>query len=474
MKPILSFLSEQEIKLVHQTSLRILSEIGMKMPHKEALEVLMKAGAAVNETTGIVKFPSCLVDKALETVPKRADVTLYAQTPEHDVNFVDNLPTNVCMTMAIDVIDPWNGERRPASNEDLARLTWLADRSPVIAVNGGLVTPQDVPGAYNDWYTWATCLQNTTKHITGGMLGAKCVRDAVEMASIALGSKELFYKRPCISGWVLTLPCLGIDFESLDAMMEMNRLNIPIILTSGPMVGASAPMSCAGALAQAHAEILACITLAQLVNPGSPVIYTSFVRSLDMRTVTACMGSPESGMMRAAMAQLGRYFDLPIRMPALLRDSKVLDAQAGFETALTGALNIFNADLMDSMQLDSDLLVDYADLIFTPDCVQALQRVSRGINVTEKAMDDSVSAINEIGCGGSFLEHPMSFKNCRKEIWHPKVHNRQNYSVWKEAGAKDVHKTATEKVITLLEERKGPLLSQDKCDAINAVLKKLL
>lgn len=473
MKPSLKFLSDQEIILIHKAALRILNEIGMKMPHRDALLQLKNAGAIVNDEKGIVIFPEKMVSNALMSVPKRGEVTLYAQNSSQDVNFIDNIPTNVCMTMAIDVIDPWNGQRRPATNEDLALLTWLADKNPTIAVNGGLVTPQDVPGQYNDWYTWATCLKNTTKHITGGMLGARCVRDAVEMASIVIGSREAFMERPFISGWVLTLPCLGIDFESLDAMMEMNRLNIPIVLTSGPMVGASAPMSCAGALAQAHAEMLACITLSQIINPGCPVIYTSFIRSLDMRTVTACMGSPESGMMRSAMAQIGKYFDLPVRMPGLLRDSKVLDAQAGFETAVTGVLDILNADLLDSMQLDSDLLVDYADLIFTPDCVQGLQRIVKGIDVTESVLDESFKVIQEVGVGGSFLEHPQTLRKCRKEIWHPKLHNRQNYSVWRENGSKDIHQAATEYVRKMLAEREGNLITKEKSDRIDEILSHL-
>ena len=192
-----------------------------------------------------------------------------------------------------------------------------------------------------------------------------------------------------------------------------------------------------------------------------------------MRTVTACMGSPESGMMRAAMAQIGRYFDFPVRMPGLLRDSKVLDAQAGFETAITGVMNILNADLLDSMQLDSDLLVDYADLAFTPDCVQGLQRVARGFDVTESIMDECFDAIKEVGNGGSFLDHPQTLKKCRKEVWHPKLLNRQNYSVWKENGEKDVRQNAIEKIRALLEERTGSIMSQDKCDALDEVLARL-
>ena len=469
MKPRLQFLSIEDIELIHETSLRILKDIGMKMPHRDAHEIFAKAGVAV-DGDGVVRFSPDLVTKALESVPKRADVVLFSMDGKNDIRFVDNIPANVCMTMAVDVIDPYTGERRSATRGDLEALTWLADRSLVVRANGGLVTPQDVPGKYNDWYTWAVCLQNTTKHITGGMFGARCVRDAIEMASIAKGSRGEFIKRPFISGWVLTLPVLGIDFESLDAMMEMNRQGIPVILSSGPMLGASSPMDLAGSLAQAHAEILACMTLGQLINPGTPVIYTSFIRSLDMKHVTACMGSPESGMLRSAMAQIGRHFDLPVRMPGLLRDSKVLDAQAGFETALTGVLNIFNADLLDSMQLDSDLVVDYADLVFTPDCVGALQRVARGIEVDEPLMNSCFDLIKEVGVQGSFLEKEHTMKNFKKELWHAKVMNRQNYRTWQKNGAKDVRQAAIEKVRELLAERMGPLLPPETCKRIDAIL----
>lgn len=469
MKPKLQFLSERDIGLIHETSLRILADIGMKMPHEDARETFAKAGASV-DGDGVVKIPHRLVEKALDSVPKRADVVLFGMDSKNDIRFVDNIPANVCMTMAVDVIDPYTGERRSATKGDLEALTWLADRSPVIRANGGLVTPQDVPGKYNDWYTWGTCIQNTTKHITGGMFGAKCVLDAIEMASIAVEGHDTFRKRPFISGWVLTLPALGIDFESLDAMIEMSRQGIPIILSSGPMIGASSPMNLGGSLAQAHAEILACMTLGQLINPGTPVVYTSFIRSLDMKYVTACMGSPESGMLRSAMAQIGRHFDLPVRMPGLLRDSKVLDAQAGFETALTGVLNIFNADLLDSMQLDSDLVVDYADLVFTPDCVGALQRVAQGIEVSEPLMNSCFDLIKEVGVQGSFLEKEHTLKNFKKELWHAKVMNRQNYRTWKKNGAKDVRQTAIERVRELLSERTGPLLPPATCKRIDAIL----
>ena len=264
----------------------------------------------------------------MERVPKRSEVTLCGRDRRHDVNFEKHEPTLACMTMAVSVIDPYTREKRPATDKDLADLTRIADQLDHIKVNGGLVTPQEVPGALNDWYTWATILKNTTKHITGGMLGARCVRDAARMASIAAGSEEDFRSRPFISGWVLTLPPLGIDRESLDAMMEMSRWKISFMLSSCPILGASSPVTIAGTLAQAHAEILACLVMAQLTEPGCPVVYTSFARGLDMRTGGVTMVCPEFGVLKVCMAQMGRFLGLPVRMPSMLRDAVGAVAEA--------------------------------------------------------------------------------------------------------------------------------------------------
>ncbi len=198
------------MQTIHASSIDILAKIGVRFPHPLALELLSKAGAAIDGE--IVRIPGDLVEKALEDVPKRDEVVLYGREEKHDISFKDHTPRLACMTMAVEVIDPVSGEKRPATNEDLANLTSLADRLDGISVNGGLVTPQDVPGAYNDWYTWATTIKNTTKHITGGMLGKQCVRDAVKMCALAMGcSEEKVLERPPISGWMLTLPPLSND-----------------------------------------------------------------------------------------------------------------------------------------------------------------------------------------------------------------------------------------------------------------------
>ena len=469
MKPVLQFLSNEEIQIIHRSSLQILSGIGMRLPHEEALDLMSQNGADIGDGN-VVRIPKRLVEAAIETVPKRKEVTLYGRDPKHDVTFEKHDPGLACMTMAVNVIDPHTRQKRPATNDDLAALTRMADQLENIRVNGGLVTPQEVPGNFNDWYTWATTIKNTTKHITGGMLGARCVQDAAKMGAIALGNENLFRERPFISGWVLTLPPFGIDGESLAALMEMSRWKIPVMLSSGPILGTSSPVTIAGTIAQAHAEILACIVVSQLTNPGAPIIYTSFARGMDMKSGNVSMACPEFGILKVAMAQMGKSLDLPVRMPSMLRDSKVLDAQAGFETGMIGTVTGLIADLMDGMQLDMDLVVDFPDLVFCDDCMAAIRRMAAKLVVDEDTL--AMETMKVVGPGGTFLSQDHTFQHFRRELWMPGLLERRNWDLWEKDGAMDIFKVAERKTLEMLTADLEPLLPAEFQDQIDEVVRK--
>jgi trimethylamine--corrinoid protein Co-methyltransferase len=469
MKPVLQFLSNEEIQIIHQSALEILSSIGMRLPHPEALDLMRQNGADTGDEN-VVRIPTRLVEAAIESVPKRKEVTLFGRDPKHDVTFEKHDPGLACMTMAVNVIDPHSRQKRPATNDDLAALTRMADQLENVRVNGGLVTPQEVPGDFNDWYTWATTIKNTTKHITGGMLGARCVRDAAKMGAIALGDEKLFRERPFISGWVLTLPPFAIDTESLEALMEMSRWKIPVMLSSGPILGTSSPVTIAGTIAQAHAEILAGIVVAQLVNPGAPIIYTSFARGMDMKSGNVSMACPEFGILKVALAQMGQYLNLPIRMPSMLRDSKVLDAQAGFETGMIATVTGLMADLMDGMQLDMDLVVDFPDLVFCDDCMAAVRRMTAKLVVDDDTL--AMETMKAVGPGGTFLSQDHTFQHFRTELWMPKLFERRNWDLWENDGALDIFKVAEGKTLEMLSADPEPLLPGEVQDQIDEVVSK--
>ncbi|SDP32288.1 trimethylamine methyltransferase family protein [Desulforhopalus singaporensis] len=447
MKPAVQVLSTTEIAKIQEASLSILHEIGMRLPLEKVQSSLKDAGCTIDGD--VVKIPPAVVGQAIKTAPKRDQVVLFARDPRFDVSFAAHDPALACMTMATNVIDPHTGVKRPAVTTDLVKLVRIADRLDFVRVNGGLVTPQEIPGKVNDWYTWASCIKNSVKHITGGVLDGRCVRDSARMAALACGGEEQFRRRPSISGWVLTLPPLGIDPGSLEALVEMASLNIPAIVSSGPILGATSPVTMAGTIAQAHAEILACLVVSQLTSPGAPFVYTSFARGMDMRSGNVSMAGPEFAALKVAMAQMGRSLELPIRMPAMLRDAKTLDAQAGFETGMVASLASCGADIMDSMQLDMDIVVDYADLVFCNECMTALNRFNKGVTVGDDHI--ALEVIRSVGPGGTYLAHEHTMKNFRDELWHPELLERRNWERWEADGSRDIRTVSLEKCLELME-----------------------
>lgn len=466
MKPELNFISNDEIKLIHEKSLEMLEDMGMKFDGKEARDYFEKAGAKVEGE--IVKIPRNIIEKALKTVPKRDDFILYGRTPDKDVKISDNIPSLAAMTMATNVIDVDTGEKRPATNRDLELLTRILEKLDTVTMASALITPQNVPMQASDWFTWATSIKNTTKHITGGAVGKEGVRDAIKMAIEAVGSEEEFFKRPFISFWVLTVPPMRVDENTSNVLIEASLNKVPSVISSGGILGISSPISVESAIIHTHAETLACIALSQIVKEGAPVIYSSYVRSMDMRTLTISMSSPESAIMKGIMSQLGKYIGLPTKMPANLRDAKVLDAQAGFETGMVGAIGALACDFIVAMQLDMDLVVDYADLVYSNECMRQLQRLVRPLDWSDKKL--AYEDMKKVGHGGSFLGSKNTVKNFKKEIWIPTITERGNWKSWQDNGGKDIRQVSHEKVKSIIEEVKDlEILSKDVRDKIDEI-----
>lgn len=467
MDTMLRMLTDAQIKQVHNWSLDLLENVGILLKSDEACEYYVKAGATVKDQ--VVKIPRKIIENAFKTTVKRDDFVLYARDPKFDVVLKDSPPTIHAMTMATNVIDPITGERRNATDLDLAKLTVILEQLDTVSSASALVTPQDVPLQSADWYTWVTALKHTTKHIVGGVLGKQGVIDAVRMATLASGvSEEEFLKRPFISVWALTQPPMKCETDMMEIVIEAAKYNLPSVISSGGILGISSPMTVESAIIQTHAEMLASIALTQLVQPGAPVIWSSFIRSMDMLTMGVCMASPESALLRGCMCQMGRFLDLPIQSPLMLKDSKIVDAQAGFENGFSGLVGVLNADFIVAMQLDADLVVDYADLPFTDECMQQLLRFVRPFDFSKERID--FENIEEVGPGGDYLGSDHTVEFFRTETWQPKLSERSTWANWTENGSKDIRQKGLEKALKILEE-KGlePLLSPDICKAMEKI-----
>lgn len=467
MDTMLKMLTDAQIKQIHTWALDLLENVGILLKSDDACEYYTKSGATVKDH--VVKIPRKIIEDAFKTTVKRDDFVLYARDPKFDVVLKNAAPTIHAMTMATNVIDPVTGERRDATDLDLAKLTVILENLETVSSASALVTPQDVPLKSADWYTWVTALKHTSKHIVGGVLGKQGVIDAVRMATLAAGvSEEEFLKRPFISVWALTQPPMKCETDMLEIVIQAAKYNLPSVISSGGILGISSPMTVESAIIQTHAEMLASIALTQLVQPGAPVIWSSFVRSMDLLTMGVCMASPESGLLRACMCQMGRFLNLPIQSPLMLKDSKLVDAQAGFENGFNGLIGVLNCDFIVAMQLDADLLVDYADLPYTDECMQQLLRFVHPLDFSKERID--FENIKEVGHGGDYLGSEHTVEYFREETWKPKLTERNTWGSWTENGSKDIRQKGLEMALKILEE-KGlePLLPPDVCKAIEKI-----
>jgi trimethylamine--corrinoid protein Co-methyltransferase len=470
MKPQISFLSREEQDRIHEAALWILKEMGIQMPSQQAVSIMQKAGAKV-DNKNIVKIPPELVKYALTTVPKREAFVLYGREEKFDVHFPKDTPLLAPMQEATRVIDLETGMYRPASNKDLADLTRLMEALKNVAYVGSLVTPQDVSKETSEWYALATMLKNTSKHIYTATPGAGFIRDAVKMASIVVGSEEAFKARPFISFNILMRAPLQISRPEVEALIEVSRQGLNLFLTSGAIAGATTPVTMVGAIAQNHAEVMSEIVLSQVVRPGTPAMYSCSLRSMDMTTANVAMSSPESAILRGAQAQMAQYLELPVRSKGFLRDAKVLDAQAGFETAMVGLVTTLSSDIIEGLQYEMDVLVDFADLVFVDEAFSALKRIEKGFSADSSTLTLALDALKEAGHGGSFIGSKHTLKNFRSELWRPQLFDRWPWGTWEKNGSKDARQRAREKAKEILSSYQPARLSPNVELAIDKIAK---
>jgi trimethylamine--corrinoid protein Co-methyltransferase len=236
-------------------------------------------------------------------------------------------------------------------------------------------------------------------------------------------------------------------------MLEFLEFGQPIAVGPMAMASGTSPATLAGTLAQENAEILAGIITVQAVAPGTPVTYGGIPHIMDPRTSICSFGSPEQGLLAAAMAQMGRSYELPVYININLTDAKVLDAQSGMEKM---------GSLMIGMLAGADLIghggivgTDHGGsliwLVIDNEAVSYIKRVLRGFEINEENLADTI--ISEIGPGGNFLAHEHTVKHFRKELWLPSNRwIRDNFDNWVTTGGASMQDRAVDHVHQILNQ----------------------
>mgnify|MGYP000601388897 CR=1 FL=1 len=447
-------LSPTEIEMIHNTSMRLLANVGIEFPDEEALAVFKKHGFKTDGRR--VFFREEQVMKALETAPAR--FVIHARNPDRSVTVGDGEPVFAPGYGAPFLVDPEVGKRVPTL-EDYRNLVRLAHALPNQDMSGHLlVEPGDVPPHTAHLHMLHANIVHSDKPFIGSAEGLAGARHTMEMASILFGQDALA-EQPVTLGLINPLSPLGYSTDMIQALMEYARWRQPLIIATLVMAGSTGPITLAGTLAQQNAEILAGITLAQLVNPGTPVVYGSTSTNLDMKTGALAIGSPELALVVVATAQMARHYGLPSRSGGALTDANYPDAQAGFESMLS-LLTTVNSGVDFVLHaggiLSSYLAFSYEKFVLDDEMCGLVRRFRRGIVVTPETL--AYDVIAKVGPGGNFLAEPQTLERCRSEFWQPTVCPREGLEAWLASGRPDAVQRARQRWQQLLAEHEDPPL----------------
>jgi len=461
-------LSREDLHRIHLASLRVLEDVGVAVHDDHCLELLRRSGATVNEKTKIALIPEHLVDEALRSTPGR--IHLHARNPKYDlrlegkrVHFAARGP-NVPKIIDID-----SGVRRNPTNRDVEDLAKLADGLENVHAYGGITTTTDVAAKVADVHRFAITFNNIEKVVFDGAPGKVNAQAFIRMAAAVVGSIEELRRRPLIAGFGCPVAPLQHPADSLDWLVEFAKNKLPYCVLSEPMEGASAPVTLAGGLVVMNAEILSGIVIAQLVNRGTPIIYGATPFPIDMKTGSLLAGTPEVGLTSAVSTQLAQYYDIP-SFTECTPDTKVLDAQLAFESAPIFAPAMTGCNLIGAAgTIESGLTASFEQMVLADEFLDLIYRLMRGLELTEETL--AVDVINKVGPGGQFLSNPHTRIHAMKELWYPKLIDRQSLGRWKETGAKRMEQRANERAKEILRTHKPAPLERSVQNELYEIVK---
>lgn len=471
----LRLLTKRDLHKIHEATIDILENVGVVIYEREALALLKDAGADVDCESGIVKIPGYLIEEAIKKSP--SSVTLCGRNSKNDIILEGRKVYTAGGADGIYVIDPENNKLRLATLKDLQDLTRLQDALDNIHAIMGIVNPSDVSPIGVDRLRCCELIKNTEKHILRDAQGKDGVKDQIEIAALVVGSKEELRKRPIISFVDCTTSPLKHEKINTEVLIEAVKNGIPVIIESDVVAGATAPVTIAGALIVQNAEVLSGILIAQLINPGTPVIYGNMSSIMDMKTANVALGSPELGIIQVITAQLcQQYYKIPFMGCGGISDSKSVDAQASLEKTLTlMQAALAGTNLIHEMagMLDSLFTVSYEQVVIDNEIMGAVYRVLKGIKVNDETL--AANVIADVGpLGSHFLTKDHTRKFLRQEHWIPRILVRERRESWERRSSKSMQEMAREKVKMLLKENWPKPLEKDVVVRMEEIVKRAL
>ncbi len=455
-QPRYEILSEESMAVLDRGWRRIVSEIGIEFLLPEALELFAAAGQRVVENNVFLD-----PDFVLEQVAKApSSFDMQARNPANSVTIGGS---NMVFGAVYGPPFIREGfERRNATLRDFENLCKLSQSfSQLDSAGGTICEPDDVPLDSRHLDMVYTLQTLTDKIYMGSVTSAENALDTIRMGEILFGGREAIERTPVSISLINCNSPLRWDDRMLGAMFSYVRAAQPVVLTPFLLMGAMSPVTVQATLCQQVAEALAGIALAQLVRPGAPVVFGSFLSNNNMQSGSPAFGTPESALGLLCTGQIARHFKLPFRGGGALTSSQTVDAQASYEALMTLMPTFLagtNFVMHSAGWLESGLVSCYEKFIVDIELLSMLQAQFKPFEITEASL--AYDAHVEVGHGGHFFGCAHTLENFRSCFYRPLLSSTDNFERWKRLGGEDATSRATTIYREKLESYQQPLMDE--------------
>jgi trimethylamine--corrinoid protein Co-methyltransferase len=462
----LDVLTESQMQELHLAALEVLRRTGVEFHHQGALNLLKAGGAFVSEGN-LVKFPAAMVEDAIASAPSR--IVMWHRDGEPAMYLEGSRvyfgPGSDCLN----IIDSQTGEHRRFTTADLIDGYRLVDALPNIDFVMSMGIPSDVKAPLQYDTQMALMLEHTTKPIVFVTNDRASCQRAIDMAAAVAGGHEALAEQPHILLYSEPSSPLQQSETALEKLLLMAECGLPVVHSPAVLMGGTGPITMAGALVQALAELLSGLVVHQLKSRGAPFVFGAAVPILDMRELQTPYVSPEAQLNGVAIAQLGRWHGMPTWGFAGCSDSKLVDEQAAAEAMFSVLLaQLSGANLVhDVGYLESGLTTSFEMLVLTDELIEMTDHLMKGIEVAEATL--LVGEIDRVGPGGHFMATEETLKRFR-DCWYPRLVSRSSRKRWLEAGGTTLGQRMNARVREIVSQHRIEPLDSHKKRQIQQIL----
>jgi trimethylamine--corrinoid protein Co-methyltransferase len=472
MQPKLSILSPDLISQVIDEAFQLLMNPGIKVQLPEARDLLAGAGARVDQAREVVFIPENLARRAMETVPR--EFTLYDKKGIPTVHYGGDAVHFDPGSSGVNVLDFGNRQHRPATTQDLIDVVKITDQLGQYDAQSTSLVCSEVPKDIGDLYRLYLVLLFSDKPVVTGSFSAQTTGTMIDMLAIFSGGRQALAQKPTAVFDVCPSPPLIWSQFAAKNLIDLARAGVPAEIVSMPLAGAAAPVTLLGSVVQHAAECISGMTIHQLAQPGSPIVWGGAPAIMDMHHGTTPMGAVETAMIDAAYAEVGKSFGFPTHAYMGASDAKIVDAQAGMEsstTAMIGALAGINM-ISGAGMLDFLASMSLEKLVIDAEAIGMAKRMLKGLQVhTDPLAADMYEGID---FKGDFLKQRVTRRLVIEEQYFPSaVIDRGSIRAWGQMGSPDAYTRAHSQVQDLLAAYQPPDLPAEEVAELQAMVERL-